>query len=547
MAAAALAISCKKGDDPVPQQPATYGISTDDETFYELTFGKKKTVNFYAETRNGFVDGNNLTLTVKADPTLLNEFNKDRENKALLLPENAYSFASNELQIYKNNKKSLSTSLTVEMLYEMEDTLFVLPVTIASIEGSDKASVASDAPMFLLFRKKFQAIDKGKGTKDSPYLIYDKQDLLDMHEECLSSADDPNIGPTYFKMINDVDLEMTPDTEDSWQPLNAESPYKKKIVFDGNGKTIKNLVSTNWGYSSFFGVVYGEVFDVTFENAYIEHSSYAIGVVGGYVGTTDIPANVHNVKVVKSKVVNTGGNKNGVGGFCGRVAESTIDACSFDGEVESARGFVGGIAGYDAGTSTITNCFTSGKISTVAQNTGGIIGGIIKDNTAVKNCISTMGIYSTSFVVGGIAGHVNKDNKTAMQKGANEISGCIAWNDSLSVRKTTTANWSSGAIVGFTSIYNTLANCYRKPGLELTLADTEDGKAAAEYFKFVDQPNASESNPLTVGIDCDFSETHKSIYNGLVAPDGKTASDIAKQLGWDETKWNLSGSIPALK
>lgn len=541
MAFAALTISCSKSETPdAPKDPAAYGVKTDDETFYELTAGKRKTVNVYVETRNGNVDPNNLTVTIKADPNLLEKFNKDRENKALILPEKAYTFSAKDLTIYKNNKKSLSVQVAMDVLTEMDDTLFVLPITIASISGSDKAVIADDAPLYLVLRKKHEDIDKGDGTKAKPYLIYTKQDLLDMHEECIPVADGAE--PIYFKMMQDVDLEMDSETEDSWEPLNTQDPYKKKINFDGNGKTIKNLASIAWTYASMFGVVYGEVYNVTFENAYIEYSSYAIGVVGGYIGTTGIPAYVHNVKVVNSKVINTGGTKNGVGGICGRVCESTIEACSFEGEVESARDYAGGIFGYDAGTSTIKNCISQGLLTTTGQRCGGIGGGLIKVGSKIQNCISTMGIYSTSYCAGGILGHANLDNKSAFQDPNDEISGCIAWCDSISVRRTAENNWGSGAIVGFTAPTNTLSKCYRRADLQPAVKEE-----AADFFKFIDQPDADKSNPLSVGIDCDFSTHHKSPYNGKAADKSSTASQVAAQIGWDTSIWDLTGDIPALK
>ena len=36
-------------------------------------------------------------------------------------------------------------------------------------------------------------------------------------------------------------------------------------------------------------------------------------------------------------------------------------------------------------------------------------------------------------------------------------------------------------------------------------------------------------------------------FNGKAAAAGKTASQVAKEIGWDETIWDLSGEIPALR
>lgn len=555
-AALTLALACNKEDDPKgPKEKAAYGVSTSDATTYDLTFGKSKSVQFFIESRNGVVDENNLTFTVKADPSLVEGYLKDKDLVAEALPENAYSFTETELSLIRYNKKSLAVSVKVEMLYEMKDISFVLPITIASISGSDNAVIADDAALFLVFNKQHADVDKGKGTKAEPYLIYDAQDLMDMHEEIKEvDTTNPNAEPTYFKMMADVTLNIDREDEKTWEPLNWASPYAKKVDFDGNGHTIKGLVCMNYKYSSMFGVVYGDVYNVTFDGAYIEGTE-AMGVVGGYAGTTGIPAYIHDVRVINSELYCNGGSKNGCGGIAGRAAEATIERCSFDGDINSIKNYCGGILGHDAGLVAIKDCMTSGRINpwlgnkegfAGGQRVGGILGGFTKaetdgKNSSVKNCITTMGVTGR-ICVGGIVGQANAD-KWPEQNPHNEVSGCIAWCDSLAARLTTTANSSSGAIIAYTSLTNTLSKCWRKHGLTVFYDDPE----VATFFAIVDQPDASAGSPLSVGIDCDASTKYKAYYNGQEAAEGKTASDIAKQIGWDETVWDLSGSIPALK
>lgn len=557
---ATLAIGCKKDDTPAaPKEPAAYGVSTDDATFYELTYGKKKSVNFYISSRNGYVDANNVKITVKADPSLVAQYNQKNNAKALALPENAVSFSTKELQIYKNNKKSLAATVSAEMFMEMEDTLYVLPVTIESISGSETAKIADDAPLFLAFRKLHQDIDKGKGTQKEPYLIYDAKDLEDMHDLLVAETDAPD-GATYFKMMKDVTMNIARDDEVTWEPLNTgyskdgTTVYDKKINFNGNGHTIKGFVCVGHKYSSMFGVIYGEVYDVTFDGAYIEGTE-AMGTLGGYCGTTNVPAYVHDVKVINSELFCTGGSKNGCGGIAGRAAEATIERCYFQGEIDSEKNFCGGILGHDAGANVIVkNCMTEGRINHLmfesghsgGQRVGGILGGFTKTeangtNSKVLNCITTMGVCGRA-CVGGIVGHANGD-KWPDQNPHNEVSGCIAWCDSLSARMTSVSTASSGAIVAYTSVTNTLAKCYYKAGLKV-FYDNED---VAEFFKFVDQPDANAGSPLTEGINSDGSNVFRSFYNGKSAGAGETASAVAKKIGWDESVWDLSGNIPALK
>ena len=46
---------------------------------------------------------------------------------------------------------------------------------------------------------------------------------------------------------------------------------------------------------------------------------------------------------------------------------------------------------------------------------------------------------------------------------------------------------------------------------------------------------------------CPYAYQHAYPYHGKEAPAGATVSSLAKQLKWDETVWDLSGDLPALK
>lgn len=546
-----LAVTACQKSDPKEQGDATYAVKTTGDTYFTVSQSGSKKISIYVGTANGNVDKNMLTATLKVDSTLVDKFNQGRDTACVMLPKAAYDFTDPEItvhKIYPNNTKSISADFNVKFETEMADTFYVLPITIESIVGSSTAKIDANAPLYLVFKKMKR--DRGNGTAAFPYLIENKTDLLDMHTDCVPEDEAPD-GCVYFKLMADIDLEMTKETTEDWEPLNWESPYKKKVNFNGNHHTIKNLVSMNgFTYASLFGVVYGEVYDLTIENAYIE-GEYAIGVLGGYVGTTNIPANVHGVKIKNSEVVNTGGTKNGVGGLCGRVCESTIDGCSFDGKVTSVRDFAGGIFGYDAGTSIIKNCATSGLITTSKQKSGGIGGGLIKTDSKIQNCFTTMGIFSGNSNCGGIVGACNLDNNKSFQTPNNEISQCIAWNDSLSVRSLGENNWSCGAIVSFSAPTNNLYGCYRRNGLQLII---NDPTAAAAFVLSNHDQAYNAGNPLPT--DCPVDEQtnqfidgkhHIAKYDGKEATAAQTASEIATTLGWDTNIWDLTGPTPKIK
>lgn len=96
------------------------------------------------------------------------------------------------------------------------------------------------SPNFLL---KVDAEQSGDGTINNPYLISSIEDFTDRLEENGYSG--------HYKLMNDLDLSSNQD----WTPIgDDDNPFTG--VFDGNGKSIKNLQLKNEGkYLGFFGKV----------------------------------------------------------------------------------------------------------------------------------------------------------------------------------------------------------------------------------------------------------------------------------------------------
>lgn len=77
-------------------------------------------------------------------------------------------------------------------------------------------------------------------------------------------------------------------------------------------------------------------------------------------------------------------------------------------------------------------------------------------------------------------------------------------------------------------------NCFYKPGYEF-----------CDYFEM------ATTNVLTDMADIDGARVGTPSYNypyhGKAAPAGKTASQLAADLGWNQDAWDLSGDEPVLK
>ncbi len=289
---------------------------------------------------------------------------------------------------------------------------------------------------------------------------------------------------------------------------------------------------------------------------------YAGGIVGFYTGGTLSGCKFYGT------VTATGNNAGGIVGIVAQTSE--IRGCVFAGSVVG-NGSCGGVAGAMEGALTIAECLSTGGI-TLTGNTGNICGGIIGSgkstvaltvedclftgtlkgnqhcggivgelfqNSSISRCCVTGSItgYGT---VGGIAGRAANGTWEAPDNGYGDtIESCIVWVDNLTATRKNENGGSSGAVVGFTGVKNTLKDCIRKSGMTLTATYCSD---------LYDQENADSSTPLVIDADkVPSGYTYIYPYHGKEAASGVTASTLAESLGWSGEVWNLSGDVPALK
>ena len=525
------AVACTEKEDG-PAESKMKGIfhveviSADE--IQEIMPGKNKTLllSACADVETGVSDLA-LKMTLKADLDAVAVYNEINETNYEAMPAGSYEFLSNEVIMPRYGTASSTAKLKISTTGMEDGVTYLLPVTIENISGTDNWGLTEYPQAFIPVKMAYVAPDAGLGTKESPYNLYTVEDIKTMNEKL---EDDVKV---YFRLKNDIDMEGV-----EWFPLNCADPFAKLIDFDGNGHTISNFTCNAPTYSSFFGVLYGSVYDLSFVNASVTaETKSACGIVGGYCGTAGKPGVCRNVHV-NGKVTSTG-SVNGVGGLFGRLNEGTVERCSADCEVSSNANYAGGLFGYDAGVSSVSDCYTSGSIEG-NQRIGGICGGLIKATSSIKRCYSTSSV-TCAYAIGGIAGHCNLDQKSGTPEESNPenvFEKCIAWNSSIKSRnfaEGTNDHYSGGAIIGFTSIKNYLIDCVRKADLDFT--DYTDINVP------YDQENASPSSPLAIAV----SGPYNYPYHGKAAAAGATLSSVAKGLGWPADIWDFSGDIPVHK
>lgn len=246
---------------------------------------------------------------------------------------------------------------------------------------------------------------EGAGTESDPYRLSATRDLLAMKAALVKGQ------MTYFKLMNDIDMSSI----ENWDPLNPNDPYDLGIVFDGGGHSLKNLKSKGQVYSSFFGVLYGKCYNVKFVDAEIVSASNSgAGIIGGYIGTKNIPAIVSGVEA--SGTVTCNGKGQSVGGLGGNAREATIENCTVNVTVSNPMGdgvkrtATGGVVGKTIDSAVkIKNCIVRGvvEITKGINNTytGGIVGWQSAAGAEITGCEVYATVKSAGERVGGIVGH----------------------------------------------------------------------------------------------------------------------------------------------
>lgn len=283
--------------------------------------------------------------------------------------------------------------------------------------------------------------------------------------------------------------------------------------------------------------------------AYSTQTSGFIGALG-YASTTTIKNSFASGEVKSAQ--------NYSGGLVGYVSANpnvTIVGCHYSGNVSGSSAVSGLVGGVEGGTVNISKSYATGTLTPKAHNCGGVVGlvngivtvencwtnlvinqsggqfgagilGGVQNSAIVRNCY-TLGEMNVSRGAGGIVGQIK--NKTP------EVTGCIAW-CSITTKRSAT-QYSPGAIVGNIQIDGKYMNCFRKADMQFTDV----------AMTLVDHDDYENGRPPLPDYGDVTADKNQYAYHGKAAAADATVSSIAKSIGWDETIWDLSGSLPVLK
>jgi len=195
----------------------------------------------------------------------------------------------------------------------------------------------------------------------------------------------------------------------SYTSATVNSPFTGS--FDGAGFTISNLTMTSTvANSGLFGYFAPAIPGDAIKNVVIENSTFTLaGTSGSLVGRLH-DGTVFNCQV-DARIHGTAGT---IGGIVGTATGNSVIARSWFGDTISSTGAtIGGIVGSMNDRALLTDCYTTGHIS--STGTAGTVGGIsgsINNNAIIQNSYTTASVVGIN-TVGGIVGMINNANNAA--------------------------------------------------------------------------------------------------------------------------------------
>ena len=273
-----------------------------------------------------------------------------------------------------------------------------------------------------------QSIDaEGVGIKDGNYVVTSAEGF----EWIAEAVENGTLDDETIVLNNDIDLSaMSRAAVSNWTPIGTEEkPFTG--TFDGNGKTIKNLIiveptaKEGKAYIGFFGYAKNATIkNVTFENVNInipcldiDHSQ---GHIGAVAGSLEGKSTIENVTVKGDITVYATQTANGAsrvavvagGNSYGNVTIKNVHVIANEGSSLIANNNTGAIAGQLQGKTVYENCSSNINVTVNKFFAGGIVG-LAGTNDEFINCHTTGDIAVVAgregrahdqYRVGGIAG-----------------------------------------------------------------------------------------------------------------------------------------------
>lgn len=211
-------------------------------------------------------------------------------------------------------------------------------------------------------------------------------------------------------------------------------------------------------------------------------------------------------------------------GLFGYVNGAEIVALTVAGSVSGAQ-YVGGIAGYVAGTTLIDRCANFAAVSGTKTYVGGIVGHLNSANAVLTNCYNAGKISGTTNC-GGVAGNNNANAEISNIFNVGEVDGTTV-----------------GSCVGGTTAKTKMENAFSVMEYQITTGQTTvtdqqmaSGEVAYKLGDAFGQIIGLESHPVLGGVTVYLDEDTEEYYNETTGIEANILKIDAENLVLDVDK-----------
>lgn len=319
----------------------------------------------------------------------------------------------------------------------------------------------------------------GTGTSSDPYLIALPAQMMNVAGALVANQ------TTYFKLTENINM-----SGKEWTPLNTESPYNLYIDFDGNNKTINNLtVTSDKASPSLFGMLNGNVRNLTLANALILPGGNKGGVLASYIGTSEstVTPSVTNITLTNCAVGSSSDKgTNYCGGLCSTVEKSGTVISNVTVENTNVyASLAGGIIGFANCKVNVSGClYTGGTVTSSGRYSGGLMGSTGDYESEiyacrVENATIDCSALSSDARCGGLIGQIQKKVT---------VKGCSV---GTPTRKVTVRAGTPSATDKPLNVGGFAGTCYGKV--------TRDGSTRCKAYVTVASTNTTAGNKMQIG------------------------------------------------
>lgn len=328
----------------------------------------------------------------------------------------------------------------------------------------------------------------------------------------------------------------------TWSPIGTQASGEKFAgIFDGQGYTISGIYTNELNGSGLFGQIAdgSKVTDFSLVNSCIV-GRQGVGAICGWYGGGTFDTIYTNAKII-GNFDKTSNNNGHYGGFVGLVnANTKFQKCWFDGEMEIAGQYVGGIAGTIPNTGVqMTDCLNTGKMSCTFTGTdyqvGGLAGRVTQVLTITNSlvaCDEKIDVKATAEKVGSVLGYVGAAGTNTNVYALEKVYGSVAIGNGTTAAPTICDDLNNykgymNTNLDFDNTWVAMENS--APVLQYFAPEEGKFDTTSWYVKAGDGVGTSEENPYLLDSVADmygFAKRANASTNGFAGKYFKLTSTV---------------------